>query len=269
MKIRRRIHRHPELAYQEYETSRLVADYLADLGYHVRTQVAGTGVVALSIDDLALEKLPHRVLKIKGSFRCSDERVREKVAEALKSQATLVSVLGGRCKCEVAEDTPILRNDPDLAADQARRAADPQCRAAFGAHGGAAWSLIMPFVPWIFGQLVDDILIQAYIFPFCPLYQGFMKGLWDPYVKLPREIISVTGFGYRKSIFKPCFNPCPFGILDHFYGIWHVITLGDTPGQVGDFNDIPAFFRGIKNYRVFQVHVVINILSRHHFLLLQ
>ncbi|MCL4515439.1 MAG: M20/M25/M40 family metallo-hydrolase [Firmicutes bacterium] len=51
-------------------------------------------MVALSIDDLALEKLPHRVLKIKGSFRCSDERVREKVAE----------------------DTPILRNDPDLAA---------------------------------------------------------------------------------------------------------------------------------------------------------
>lgn len=46
VKIRRRIHRHPELAYQEYETSRLVADYLADLGYHVRTQVTGTGVVA-------------------------------------------------------------------------------------------------------------------------------------------------------------------------------------------------------------------------------
>ena len=44
--IRRTIHRSPELAFEEYETARLVRETLAPLGVHVRTGVAKTGVVA-------------------------------------------------------------------------------------------------------------------------------------------------------------------------------------------------------------------------------
>jgi amidohydrolase len=44
---RRRLHANPELGFQEYETSRFVADRLRDLGLEVQTGVAKTGVVAL------------------------------------------------------------------------------------------------------------------------------------------------------------------------------------------------------------------------------
>jgi amidohydrolase len=43
--IRRAIHRHPELGFQEFETSALVAENLAELGIRVDTEVGGTGVV--------------------------------------------------------------------------------------------------------------------------------------------------------------------------------------------------------------------------------
>jgi amidohydrolase len=44
--IRRDLHRHPELGAQEVRTSRIVADYLKNLGLDVRTGVGGYGVVA-------------------------------------------------------------------------------------------------------------------------------------------------------------------------------------------------------------------------------
>jgi len=44
--IRRDLHRHPELGTQEVRTSRIVADFLRQLGLEVRTGVGGTGVVA-------------------------------------------------------------------------------------------------------------------------------------------------------------------------------------------------------------------------------
>lgn len=47
MTIRRDIHRQPELALQEYKTSRYIADKLRILGCHVTENVAKTGVVGL------------------------------------------------------------------------------------------------------------------------------------------------------------------------------------------------------------------------------
>jgi len=44
--LRRRIHAHPELGFEEHATSRLVADQLASWGYAVTTGIGGTGVVA-------------------------------------------------------------------------------------------------------------------------------------------------------------------------------------------------------------------------------
>lgn len=51
VRIRRRIHRHPELGMQEKETSTLVAKELETMGLEVRTGVAGTGVVGLLRSD--------------------------------------------------------------------------------------------------------------------------------------------------------------------------------------------------------------------------
>lgn len=45
--IRRDLHKHPELGMQEIRTSRIVADYLKNLGLDVRTEVGGYGVLAL------------------------------------------------------------------------------------------------------------------------------------------------------------------------------------------------------------------------------
>ena len=45
--LRRRIHQHPELAFEEHETARAVSDYLAKLDIPCRTGVGRTGVVGL------------------------------------------------------------------------------------------------------------------------------------------------------------------------------------------------------------------------------
>jgi hippurate hydrolase len=45
VQLRRHIHAHPELAYQEFETSELVASRLAEWGYAVHRGLGGTGVV--------------------------------------------------------------------------------------------------------------------------------------------------------------------------------------------------------------------------------
>lgn len=47
IRIRRRIHENPELSYEEFETSKLVAEKLRSLGVKVTTGVGGTGVVGL------------------------------------------------------------------------------------------------------------------------------------------------------------------------------------------------------------------------------
>ncbi|WP_372437169.1 M20 aminoacylase family protein [Pseudomonas chlororaphis subsp. aureofaciens] len=44
--LRQRLHAHPELSYEEFETSHLVAEKLREWGYEVHHGLAGTGVVA-------------------------------------------------------------------------------------------------------------------------------------------------------------------------------------------------------------------------------
>lgn len=45
--IRRDLHMHPEISFQEVRTPKLIADYLTELGLEVRTAVGGRGVVGL------------------------------------------------------------------------------------------------------------------------------------------------------------------------------------------------------------------------------
>lgn len=45
--IRRDIHKHPEVGYNEYRTAKLIADELSALGYEVKTGVGKTGVVGV------------------------------------------------------------------------------------------------------------------------------------------------------------------------------------------------------------------------------
>lgn len=47
IRLRRFLHRHPELGFEEHQTARLVARKLAQLGLVVATEVGGTGVVGL------------------------------------------------------------------------------------------------------------------------------------------------------------------------------------------------------------------------------
>ncbi len=49
VELRQRIHQNPELGNREFETAKLVAEHLRDLGLKVRTDVAHTGVVALLV----------------------------------------------------------------------------------------------------------------------------------------------------------------------------------------------------------------------------
>lgn len=46
IRLRRTIHRHPELGFEEFKTSALVAETLGDLGIELQTGVGKTGVVA-------------------------------------------------------------------------------------------------------------------------------------------------------------------------------------------------------------------------------
>ena len=46
VELRRYLHAHPELSFHEFETAKLSAEKLAQLGYSVKTGVGKTGVVA-------------------------------------------------------------------------------------------------------------------------------------------------------------------------------------------------------------------------------
>ncbi|MBC8045029.1 MAG: amidohydrolase [Rhizobacter sp.] len=53
VELRRDFHRHPELAFEEHRTAKIIADYLSALGLEVKTGVAQTGVVAHLTGDKA------------------------------------------------------------------------------------------------------------------------------------------------------------------------------------------------------------------------
>lgn len=60
IKIRRYLHMHPELSFQEEKTPAYIADYLRSLGIEVETGVGGRGVVGRIIKDPALPTLAIR-----------------------------------------------------------------------------------------------------------------------------------------------------------------------------------------------------------------
>lgn len=80
VRLRRDIHLHPELAFQEFRTAALVADTLAEVGgYAIRTGVGRTGVVAELGDDgpiiairADMDALPIRELNDVGYCSTSD-----------------------------------------------------------------------------------------------------------------------------------------------------------------------------------------------------
>lgn len=47
IEYRRHFHQFPELSFEEFETSEFIADKLRELGYNVRTNIGGTGVMAV------------------------------------------------------------------------------------------------------------------------------------------------------------------------------------------------------------------------------
>ncbi len=46
IKLRREFHRYPEIGFKEFKTSKMISDYLEELGLDVKKGIAGTGVVA-------------------------------------------------------------------------------------------------------------------------------------------------------------------------------------------------------------------------------
>jgi len=63
VKWRRHLHRHPELSFQEHETSEMIAALLTEWGAEVRRGVAGTGIVA-RIDG----RLPGRAIALRADI---------------------------------------------------------------------------------------------------------------------------------------------------------------------------------------------------------
>jgi amidohydrolase len=61
--IRRHLHQHPELSFQEYNTARFIQDYYEKLNIEVKGQVGGNGVVAK-----VNGKLPGRTVALRADF---------------------------------------------------------------------------------------------------------------------------------------------------------------------------------------------------------
>lgn len=83
VEIRRRIHMHPELGFEEVETAKLIAEWLERFGLEVRTGVAKTGVVGL-----LRGKEPGKTVAIRADMDClpMDEPQRVPYASKVKGK---------------------------------------------------------------------------------------------------------------------------------------------------------------------------------------
>jgi len=66
--MRRHLHRHPELAFQEVETAAYVAAKLKEWGYEVQTGIAGTGVVGVLHGQKERADYPWRVVALRADM---------------------------------------------------------------------------------------------------------------------------------------------------------------------------------------------------------
>ncbi|HUP01806.1 MAG TPA: amidohydrolase [Gemmatimonadota bacterium] len=66
--IRRDLHRHPELGFEEIRTAEIVAGHLRDLGIEVRTRIAGTGVAGILRNESRLDGGPTRTVLLRADM---------------------------------------------------------------------------------------------------------------------------------------------------------------------------------------------------------
>lgn len=83
VEVRRQIHMHPELGFEEVETAKLVADWLERFGLEVKTGVAKTGVVGL-----LRGKAPGKTVAVRADMDClpMDEPQRVPYASRVKGK---------------------------------------------------------------------------------------------------------------------------------------------------------------------------------------
>jgi len=108
---RRRIHQHPELGFQEWETGRLVAEVLKEAGLEVQTGIAGTGVVGVLWGNRRAKGIAVRAdmdaLPITERTDLPFASVRPGVMHACGHDAHVAIALGAACLlAEVRQELP-------------------------------------------------------------------------------------------------------------------------------------------------------------------
>lgn len=97
IEIRRDLHRHPELSLQEFRTSRVICEFLENLGIEYR-QVAGTGVIATIMNDNSYPTIAVRAemdaLPIEDEKKCEYASRNKGISHACGHDANVAIVLG-------------------------------------------------------------------------------------------------------------------------------------------------------------------------------
>lgn len=96
--IRRDIHQHPELGFEEHRTSELVAQHLERWGYRVERGIAGTGVVG----QLVCGDGPHRLgLRADMDALPIDEKLASRMPACMQASCMPVGTTATRPCCWV------------------------------------------------------------------------------------------------------------------------------------------------------------------------